>query len=74
MAGMDLAYPPEAEAFRAEIRGWLEANLPEGWFDPGFKLTGEARAAFDRDWVQKLSEGRWMCAGWPVSTAAGARR
>ena len=34
---MDLTYPPEAEAFRDEIRAWLEENLPEGWFDDGFR-------------------------------------
>ena len=28
--GMDLAYPPEAEEFRAEIAGWLKENLPRG--------------------------------------------
>ncbi len=32
---MDLTYPPEAEAFRAEIRTWLEENLPDGWGQPG---------------------------------------
>ena len=31
--GMDLTYPPEAEAFRTEIRSWLEEHLPDGWFD-----------------------------------------
>ena len=25
---MDFTYPPEAEAFRKEFRGWLDANLP----------------------------------------------
>jgi hypothetical protein len=29
---MDLTYPAEAESFRAEIRAWLEENLPTGWF------------------------------------------
>ena len=27
---MDLTYPPEAEAFRIEVRAWLEENLPPG--------------------------------------------
>ena len=26
---MDLTYPPEAEAFRGEVRAWLEENLPD---------------------------------------------
>jgi alkylation response protein AidB-like acyl-CoA dehydrogenase len=62
---MDLTYPPEAEAFRAEVRGWLEENLPEGWFDEGFEMTPEERKAFNREWTTKLHEGRWLCASWP---------
>ena len=42
-ASMDLTYPPEAEEFRAEIRAWLEENLPEGWGTPG--LLHDARGA-----------------------------
>ena len=30
---MDLSYPADAEAFRTEIRTWLEQNLPAGWID-----------------------------------------
>ncbi len=63
---MDLTYPPEAEAFRTEIRAWLEENLPEGWFDEGFELTGEERAAFNAAWTEKLYGGGWICASWPT--------
>ena len=63
---MDLTYPPEAEAFRVEIRRWLEENLPEGWFEPGFELEGEEKARFQREWTTKLYEGGWICATWPV--------
>jgi alkylation response protein AidB-like acyl-CoA dehydrogenase len=63
---MDLTYPPEAEEFRKEIRGWLEENLPDGWFDEGFSMTPEARAAFNEEWTEKLFEGGWICATWPV--------
>lgn len=63
---MDLSYPAEAEAFRGEIRSWLEANLPQGWFDDGFKLSDEARADFNATWTEKLFAGGWICAGWPV--------
>ena len=62
---MDLTYPPEAEAFRKEIRAWLEENLPEGWFDEGFELRGEDRTRFNEEWVKKLFEGGWICATWP---------
>ena len=54
---MDLTYPTEAEEFRTEIRGWLEENLPEGWFDEGFEMTREQRDAFNQEWAAKLHAG-----------------
>ncbi len=63
---MDLLYPADAEAFRAEIRAWLEANLPEGWFEDGFELTGDGRAEFNASWIKKLFDGGWICATWPT--------
>jgi alkylation response protein AidB-like acyl-CoA dehydrogenase len=65
MAGMDLTYPAEAEAFRTEIRAWLEENLPVGWFDDGFEMAPEDRAAFNEDWAARLYAGGWICATWP---------
>ncbi|MCU0267403.1 MAG: acyl-CoA dehydrogenase family protein [Acidimicrobiales bacterium] len=62
---MDLTYPPEAEAFRTEIRAWLEENLPAGWFEPGFRLEGDAKLTFQQEWTGKLFEGGWICATWP---------
>ncbi len=63
---MDLTYPAEAESFRKEIRAWLEENLPEGWFEPGFSMSREERQRFNETWTQKLFDGGWICAGWPV--------
>jgi len=65
-SGMDLAYPADAEEFRAEIRSWLEENLPAGWFDEGFSMTPEERSAFNAEWTTKLYEGGWICASWPT--------
>ena len=28
---MDLSFTPEEEAFRGEVRSWLDANLPAEW-------------------------------------------
>jgi alkylation response protein AidB-like acyl-CoA dehydrogenase len=64
-AGMELSYPQEAEDFRVEIRRWLEEHLPEGWFDEGFEMTSEERAAFNEEWPAKLYAGGWICATWP---------
>ena len=63
---MDLTYPPEAEAFRLEIRTWLKDNLPQGWFDEGVELTAEQRSEFARTWNEKLNEGGLICASWPT--------
>ena len=63
---MDLTYPPEAEEFRGEIRSWLEQNLPHGWFDEGFEMTAEERAAFNEAWPSNLYQGGWICATWPA--------
>lgn len=63
---MDLTYPAEAEEFRAEIRTWLEQNLPTGWFDPSFEMSDADRAEFNRNWPAKLFEGGWICATWPA--------
>jgi alkylation response protein AidB-like acyl-CoA dehydrogenase len=63
---MDLTYPSDAESFRAEIRGWLEENLPDGWFDDDFEMLPEERSAFNAQWPSKLYEGGWICATWPT--------
>ncbi len=62
---MDLTYPPEAEAFRTEIRSWLEEHLPPGWMDDSRELTAEERRAFNEEWPKRLHEGGWICATWP---------
>ncbi len=63
---MELTYTPEADAFRKEIRTWLEDNLPDGWFTPGFELKGDERKAFNESWPAKLYGGGWICAAWPT--------
>jgi len=62
---MDMSYPADAEAFRSEIRSWLEENLPKGWFEPGFEMTTEERRSFNEGWPKKLYGGGWICATWP---------
>ncbi len=62
---MELAYAPQDEAFRAEIRAWLKENLPKGWFDPNFEMSAEERKKFNDEWPEKLFKGGWICATWP---------
>ena len=63
---MDLTYPKEAEAFRLEVRAWLEENLPSGWDERGRSMTADERASFNAEWTKRLSEGGWICASWPT--------
>jgi alkylation response protein AidB-like acyl-CoA dehydrogenase len=50
------------EAFRAEVRGWLEANCPgEVRFPAGRLRWNECR-----HWWKKLHEHGWIAPAWPV--------
>ena len=60
---MKLEYTPEQQAFRAEVRAWMKANVPAGKL-PSFDLTREGFEAH-RDWERKLSDGRWGMVTWP---------
>jgi alkylation response protein AidB-like acyl-CoA dehydrogenase len=58
-----LEYTDDQRAFRAEVRAWLETNVPTGPL-PSFDLTREGFEAH-RDWERKLNEGRWGMVTWP---------
>lgn len=64
---MDFSFTPQEEAFRQELRSWLEANLPEGWLDGTFAINKETKEyeLFLRDWQRKLYEGGWAAIAWP---------
>ena len=66
---MDLRFSPEDEAFRAEARAWLTAQL-EGDFAGvrGRGGPGDEHALFDErlEWEQHLGRHGWTCVGWPT--------
>jgi alkylation response protein AidB-like acyl-CoA dehydrogenase len=62
---VDLDYGEEAEAFRLEVRAFLEENLPAGWGTPRCKMSDEESEHFARDWLKKLSAARFLCPTWP---------
>lgn len=59
---------PEDRAFRAEVRGWLRANL-SGEFAHARGLGGPGREheAFEERlaWERHMAAAGWTCAGWP---------
>jgi alkylation response protein AidB-like acyl-CoA dehydrogenase len=64
---VDLSFSPAEEAFRTELRAWLEANLPPGWStrEPPAHATLADEVAFLRDWQRKLHAGGWVGIHWP---------
>jgi alkylation response protein AidB-like acyl-CoA dehydrogenase len=70
---MDFSHTAEDNAFRDELREWLDENLPKfladwgGDEDPG----GGRQAGIERtqerrkDWQRRLNQGRWAAINWP---------
>src|SRR5947209_19593492 len=58
---MDLDWSAEEDAFRAEARAWLEANVPRGL------PSGDTRHGFalHLEWERLLFEHRWAVVSWP---------
>ena len=69
---MDLSFSPEEEAFRSELRDWLNANLEPSW---RHRAAGGYRDDDGEDhrrpWQRRLYEGGWLKLGWPAE--AGGR-
>lgn len=67
MIEMDFSFSPQEEAFRNELRTWLENNLPEGWLEGNQNIPEDPaeQAKFMKDWQRKLAEGRWAGISWP---------
>ncbi|EQB14246.1 acyl-CoA dehydrogenase [Sphingobium quisquiliarum P25] len=60
---MDLTYTPEQQAFRAEVRAWLEAHVPAEPLEH-FDATREGFEAH-REWEKTLKSGDWGMVTWP---------
>jgi alkylation response protein AidB-like acyl-CoA dehydrogenase len=63
---MDFNYNADDEAFRKELRSWLEAN--QKFAPPSTNMMAE-EAAGDWEarvgWHKKLNEGKWVAVNWP---------
>ena len=60
---MDLTYTPEQQAFRAEVRAWLEAHVPKHPLEH-YDATREGFEAH-RQWEATLKSGDWGMVTWP---------
>jgi alkylation response protein AidB-like acyl-CoA dehydrogenase len=59
---MDLEFGAADEAFRAEVRGWLRANVPA---EPLPSLETEEGFALHREWERRLGGARLGVVSWP---------
>ena len=59
---MDLTWSPEDQAFRAEARAWLEANVPRPALPSGDTRDG---FALHLEWERLLFADRWSVVSWP---------
>jgi alkylation response protein AidB-like acyl-CoA dehydrogenase len=64
MPGMELAYPPEAEAFREKVQAFLSEHLPTNWEGIGMLDNDEAEDFTER-WVELLADNHLRAPPWP---------
>jgi len=65
---MDFHYSPEDEAFRLELRTWLEANTPKGssHTDDPFMEDSLEDWQHRREWHRKMHAAGWVGISWPT--------
>jgi alkylation response protein AidB-like acyl-CoA dehydrogenase len=69
---VDLGYTADEEAFRQEVRDWLDHNLPDEWRHQGVGgFREEEETDLQRQWQRRLHEAGWLKLAWPM--AAGGR-
>ncbi len=61
---MELTWTAEEDAFRAEARAWLEANVPAEPLPSGDTREGFARHL---EWERKLFDARFAVVAWPAA-------
>ena len=58
-------YSVEAANFRADIKNFLDKNLPSGWGGMG-GFTSDERREFVANWRRTLSQHQLLAVAWPV--------
>src|SRR5712691_5230571 len=62
---MDLNYSPEETAFRDEVRGWLDGNLPGDLRDKVLDYQELSKDDLER-WHKLLAKQGWVAPDWPA--------
>ena len=67
---MEMAYPPEADEFRAKVKSFLLNSLPAEFGGVG-TLEGEELENFVRSWRKTLYENGYLAPNWPKQFGGG---
>lgn len=62
---LELDLGPAAQAFRTEIREWLDANKPQELVGISTDMLTRGRYPGAAEWAAKLTEAGYMCVSWP---------
>ena len=64
---MDFRFSEDEEAFRREVRQWLEQDIPQRWIelDPGIWEETEESWALAREFQRKLGRKGWLAPAYP---------
>jgi len=65
---VDLTFTPAEEAFRSELRAYLDATIPAAWREPGFWRSQPEDEAFAlrRDWERDKALAGFAGIQWPT--------
>ena len=67
-------YTAEQEAFRGEVRAWLDATIPAGFEDTvpfDVQRQSEQQFLWGKEFRRKLGEKGWLSPTWPVELGGG---
>lgn len=72
---MDISFTPEQQAYRAQARSWLAANLPQAWTDGGLwpPMSEDDEQAFMIDWERRLHAAGYSGIAWPKAYGGQGR-
>ncbi len=62
---LEIELGPQAQAFRDEVREWLEANRPEELIGVDSEVANAGGVAGVAEWTQKLKDAGLLCVSWP---------
>jgi alkylation response protein AidB-like acyl-CoA dehydrogenase len=72
---MDISFTPEQQAYRAQVRSWLAANLADAWTEGGLwpAMSEEDEQAFMIDWERRLHAAGYSGIAWPKAYGGQGR-